>query len=690
MARLCGLLALAFLCGATALELSEAEPEMGQDNGAPVGKVVELLRELKSKVEKDGEVEQKQFDKYSCWCEETTRRKAYQIEGNMRSIKHLGTAILTLKGKSATRQSEVKLLKKDVAENEDAQDRATAMRQKSNKAFLDEKAEMEETIGALEKGIMALSGAGTHAASLLGVKLEAKQMMQNLRSAVFSAPAEAILSPSQLKTVSDFLQDGAAAANPQSATIQGILKDMYETFATNLEKNTRAESDSQQAFEDVMAVKEKTHDTLTTELKKKEAELSDFNAQLAAASEEMDDTSKEMKASTQFFDSTKKACTSKAHEWSERTRARFEELAGITKALDILTSDEAKETFSKAIKPGSEKTFLQLGSTSHKAPRAAAIATLKKHARNSHSMRLALLANQLRTGGHFDLVVEEVQKMMAVLKTEEKDDQEQRDWCKEETFGNEQEASRMEYKIEKKQARITKLRVEVENLESALAETIRSSEETTTELHDMEEQRNEDHQAFEQAKADDEAAVSLLEKAIESLRAYHKNNKSFLLQEEREDPPPDATFSSKGKTKGESKGIVSILEMIKEDLEAEIKNGVKSEKEAQKQFMDDAEKAHKTIDTLADKATNLRGSISIKNQSIDDTTLAKEDTQTLLDEEREYLASIKPDCDWMLKNFDSRRAARSEEMDGLLEAKALMEGASAQALMQTHTSLLRR
>jgi len=397
-----------------------------------------------------------------------------------------------------------------------------------------------------------------------------------------------------------------------------------------------------------------------------------------------------MKASTQFFDSTKKACTSKAHEWSERTRARFEELAGITKALDILTSDEAKETFSKAIKPGSEKTFLQLGSTSHKAPRAAAIATLKKHARNSHSMRLALLANQLRTGGHFDLVVEEVQKMMAVLKTEEKDDQEQRDWCKEETFGNEQEASRMEYKIEKKQARITKLRVEVENLESALAETIRSSEETTTELHDMEEQRNEDHQAFEQAKADDEAAVSLLEKAIESLRAYHKNNKSFLLQEEREDPPPDATFSSKGKTKGESKGIVSILEMIKEDLEAEIKNGVKSEKEAQKQFMDDAEKAHKTIDTLADKATNLRGSISIKNQSIDDTTLAKEDTQTLLDEEREYLASIKPDCDWMLKNFDSRRAARSEEMDGLLEAKALMEGASAQALMQTHTSLLRR
>merc|ERR1719487_1834322 len=183
--------------------------------------------------------------------------------------------------------------------------------------------------------------------------------------------------------------------------------------------------------------------------------------------------------------------------------------------------------------------------------------------------------------------------MMATLKEEEKGDIEQRDWCKEETFKNEQEASRYEYKIERTDAKIMKLTSKLEELEGTLAATVQSILNTKDDIKAMEDARKEQHAAFESAKSDDEGAVKLLAAAIEAMTAFYKNNKigmgdiqgaaqAFVQQpvfEVSADQAPDASFTSSGKSSGESKGIVSIMTMIKEDLEDEIANGVKSEGE---------------------------------------------------------------------------------------------------------------
>merc|ERR1719231_2034590 len=289
-----------------------------------------------------------------------------------------------------------------------------------------------------------------------------------------------------------------------------------------------------------------------------------------------------MKADTIFFDETKAACQAKADEWAERVRARTEELAGINKALEILTSDDAKALFNKSIKPGKETSFLQIESESQ--PQAKAYKALKEYATKAKSLRLAAIAATLRTGGHFDAVIAEVDKMMATLKAEEKGDIEQRDWCKEETFKNEQEASRYEYKIERTDAKIMKLTAKREELEGTLQATIQSIMNTKDDIKAMEDARKEQHAAFESAKSDDEGAAKLLAAAIESMTAFYKNNKiaqgeiqgaaQALVQEPvfevSADQAPDASFSSAGKSGGESKGIVSIMTMIKEDLEDEI------------------------------------------------------------------------------------------------------------------------
>merc|ERR1711865_461886 len=135
----------------------------------------------------------------------------------------------------------------------------------------------------------------------------------------------------------------------------------------------------------------------------------------------------------------------------------------------------------------------------------------------------------------------------------------------------------------------------------------------------LEATRIEEHNAFEGAKSDDEQASSLLAAAIGALGAFYKNNDidqgaiqggaKALLQapefEVSEDQSPDASFSSAGKSGGESKGIVSLMTMIKEDLDDEIKNGVKNEKRTQAAFETSLNAAKKLVEELTLKKTNL-------------------------------------------------------------------------------------
>merc|ERR1719355_231214 len=248
------------------------------------------------------------------------------------------------------------------------------------------------------------------------------------------------LSAKQLSVLSAFTRDPAeyydkkaekkASYNPASATIQGILKDMYDTFSMNLEKNTEAEATQQKNFEGFSATAAEQAADLSNTKTKKEQEKADAEKLLADTTQELDDTKASLEASVALFDDTKKVCTSKAAEWNERVRARTEELAGIDKALEILTSDDAKALFNKAIKAGKE-TFLQVqSSTASIKPdvQMKVYNVLKRTATASKSLRLASIAAEVRASGHFDVVIQAVEKMINELMAEQKEEFRKKDW----------------------------------------------------------------------------------------------------------------------------------------------------------------------------------------------------------------------------------------------------------------------
>merc|ERR1719487_1832148 len=521
---------------------------------------------------------------------------------------------------------------------------------------------------------------------------------QAVKSVLDSLPSKAALPPTHVALLGEFISAKAGYA-PQSATIQGMLGDMYLTFSNNLESSTLDEANQNHDFEQQYATLEEENNKMKETRARKETEKAEAEAMLADTTKAYDDTEKQMKADTEFFDQTKAACKSKHDEWTLRTKLRNEEVDGIDKALEILTSDDARALFAKSIKPGVE-TFLQIASTpallqdSASAPAARAYNALKSQVKKSHSIRLAALAVQIRTSkaGHFDEVMKAIDEMIKTLQEEGADDLAKKTQCLDEYQKITKTVNDLDWKIKNNLAKIAKLEKLIELRTKEKEETIEKIGETQQYMKDITAERKEENDAYLQAKKDDEDAKALLEKAKEAFSSYMKNNdiktgpiqgsvNDALLQEPEftrsADDAPDATFGGKGNNKLKSKGILSLFDYIIEDLEDELANEKKAEAKSQEEFEAEMATAQKLLDDLKEKKVTLETIISKRKEDKEEENKDMKENNKDRDAELAYQDKITPDCDWILKAFDSRADARAAEMNGLSTAKEFLAGKTA-------------
>jgi len=671
---------LAFLCVASA---------------SPVDKVVELISELKAKIEADGKAEQKVYDKYACWCEKTTARKAGNIEEAKTSVEELTQLILELKGKKSTLTAEVKQLEKDIAANNAAQKEATSIREKENSDYTTTRTQSEQTIGALEHAVKTLTGAGEGASALQQAQI--LSVAAGVRSALGRVPKD-LMTPEDMSNVQNFVKDptgffskksasfsGAQIAQnpfgdyaPASTVIQGTLKNMYDTFTSQLESANADEAGKQKSYEELMATKTSELATLSSTLENKQTTLGETSKTLADSQEEKASTQAQLDDDEAFFEDTKEACKSKADAWAERSRLRTEELAGINKAVEILTSDEAKATFGRAT-----SMFLQTAQDSEKAPGVKAYRALKNVARKFHSIRLAALAATVKTteGGHFNAVIKSIDKMIGELRGEEQDDIDHRDWCQEHEnkFTNQKED--LQYKVGQTEALIERLTAKSGELETAIANSATEILQTQEAMAEALATRNEENEDFKAALKDDTDAVALLASALDALTAYAKNNKLGLIAKHKQpeyavdpDAAPSADFSSGDSNKSETGGITGIISMIKEDLENEIKEAQTAEATALAEYNKQRAAALATIAALKEKKTNQEMQKADTDEKTEDAAGVKTQTETMAVEKEMELDSIKPNCEWIKGAFDDRRTKRKAEIEGLITAKAVLGG----------------
>jgi len=668
---------------------------------SPVGRIVKLLKTLKEKSEGDGKSEQQIYDKYACWCETTSTRKANDIVEAQANLRSLGQRILKLKGRIATRTAEIAELSQNIKDNENEQSQLTAVRQKQNAAWADETAEVKQALSALQDAITVLSQATTggnaqkHGGTDALLQVNQRMRQNAVKSVLDVLPSRVEVSRDNVALLSEFVAAKAGFA-PQSATIQGMLGDMYLTMSSNVESATQEEANQNHDFEQTYATIEKESNEMKATRARKETEKAEAEAMLADTTKNYDGTEKQMKADTEFFDQTKAACKSKHEEWEVRKSMRDSELDGINKALEMLTSDEARELFSKSIKPGVE-SFLQVESTpaliqdSATAPAARAYNAMKKAVTKRHSMRLAALAVRIRTtkAGHFDAVIGEIDKMIGILNEEGADDLAKKTQCLDEYQEIAKTVKDVDWKIKNNLAYIAKMEKLIELRTQEKAETIEKIKETAQAMKDMKAERKAENEAYLQAKQDDEDAVALLTKAkVAFLEFYKKNDikmgpiqgNRFLQDPEftrSEDDAPDASLSGKGNNKGAAKGVISLFDYIIEDLGDELAAEKKSEAKSQEEFEAEMATAEKLTEDLKARKVTLTGNIADRNEDKEEQNKKMNANNEDRDAELKYQGKIKPDCDWIIKAFDSRADARAAELDGLTTAKEFLAGKTA-------------
>merc|ERR1719252_557031 len=140
-------------------------------------------------------------------------------------------------------------------------------------------------------------------------------------------------------------------------------------------------------------------------------------------------------------------------------------------------------------------------------------------------------------------------------------------------------------------------------------------------------------------------------------------------------PPPPETFGAYSKKGEESTGVITMLDMMVADLDKEITEVETEEKEAQSEYetfmKDSADKRASDSKSIADKEGFKadREATLIKDEESKTSTM-KEAMAT-----HQYLVEVHGDCDWLLNNFETRKAARTGEIDALTKGKAVLSSA---------------
>merc|ERR1719453_2196381 len=577
-----------------------------------------MLKQLEKEAAEDEEV----YDKLACWCETNDKAKTKAIAEAEARISDLTSKIEELTGKSARLGTQIKNLEKEVAANQEALDQATAIRQKQLAEFNAEEKDLLESISALKSAIVVLSK--HHGGSLLQISRShmsgvAASLQHELQK--HSAILDGVLSHSERKAISAFIQapqdyfDAEPTFKqsyaPQSGEIFGILKQMKETFESNLSNSQKEEMANQKAYEDLKAAKEEEIAAGQAQIDSKTQELATTDEKNAQAKEDVEDTKKSLSADEQFLMMLKEKCSMTDSEWEERQKTRQLEMEACSKALAVLSSDSAHDLFTKTFNP----SLLQKENSKHSERRAQASKLLSDVAGKMNNPRLATLAVRVRLDA-FTRVKKAIDDMVAQLTKEKEDEIKHKDFCVEEFNTNELQTEKKERAKHDLSAKIEDLTNTIKSLTEAIDTLKAEIAEMQVQLKRAGEDHEKENKEFQMTVADQRATQKLLTAALNVLKGFYEKKAAAALVQEQQPagPPPPPGFEAYKKNAAAG-GVMGMIQQIINDAKAMEAETIRSEEDAQKAYEDFV------------KDTN--GSIEAKSKDIVNKSESKAKAKTL-------------------------------------------------------------
>merc|ERR1719329_796508 len=665
----------------------------------PVTKVVGLLEEMKTQVEEEAKEDEKVFDNHKCWCETNEKEKKQAIvDGNAR-LERLAATIEEGNARAAQLETEIGELKDEIAENEEAVEKATQMREKEKEEFDAEAADSMEAITAMKQAVKVLSkvqlvqktapaelNTTDVADALVQVRtIISRTAMRPTDSGVFKSVMQRDLwdmlgslpgadSPSNSRVITGLVEQpsgnaaGASSYNAQSSQIFGLLNSMKEEFERDLSTSQKQELNAEISFQKLKSAKVSEIMEAGKSLEEKTAELADTHQRVAQAKEDTELTNDQIANDTKFLKDLVKRCATADEEYAARQKTRNEEMLAISETIKIITSDESRDLFSKSM------SFVQIRSRhatrrnlAMSPQRQRAVSTMlqfaKKYSGTSNGLAMATLAVSTKLDG-FEKVKAMMDKMIVELKKQQKEEVEKHDACNKDIDENEDETRVKDKEKEDLVALIKDLEAQIKQLTKDIEDLEASIQWAKVELKRAGEDRKTENKEYQQVVADQRATVAILTKALDRLKEFYAPKmllqRSARIQKHQQvQAPPSA--GKEYSNNAASGGVMSTIEMIIQDAQAAY-----------------AELVANTNQELTDAANSVTQKSEEKAKTDANRLTAEKDltaTLTVLEDLHGVNTGLHQSCDYVIKNFDLRQQARQEETESIQEAKAILSGA---------------
>jgi len=678
---------------------------------SPVSRVVELLSGMSKKVEEEGKMEEKLYKKFKCWGTTNVDEKTASNAAATSRVDELKTYIADIEAGRIEFTTERIDLEKEIAQLNKDLATAQALREQEKSDFEAAKVEMEQAVSALGEAVSVLE-AGAAAPSLVTMKRSKAHAALGLEARA----AKAVIDLHAVELAGRILSKGdalflrrallgevqpkdwkklnrkAAFKLPyaaQSGKIKDTLAALLQTFEKNLEEATAKEEAAESMYGKLSGAKGEQKSKAQEALTSAEMEGGARGLNKEQAQAEVDDLEAQIVDDTKYIKEIKATLKTKDEEYSERTTLRAQELEAISKAIGVLHSDDARDLFKKSIS-SQGYSFLQVRrqhATMMESRGITAAAVLRQTSAKVHDARLTALASRLSASeGKFDEVITHIEEMVTMLKEEETTELETKETCESERAKDVKDAQVASRAADDLTDTKTRLEEEITEVTTEIAAKEAEIKDIEEQLKDATRIREDEEKGFSVAKLDDEAAVGLIEKAHDVLMTFYSAQASALetksvvktqQKQKQAPPPPPATWdASASQTKNdESQGILSLLTMIKTDIENDIKKATDAE--------DASVAAYDTMKTdleksIEDTRTTIGTLEETKSSKETDVQAAEEEHATKKEELKTILDKIKaeqPGCDFMLVNYPTRVKNRQMEIDGLDKAKAILKGA---------------
>mmetsp|Transcript_123091 Transcript_123091/g.359384 ORF Transcript_123091/g.359384 Transcript_123091/m.359384 type:complete len:737 (+) Transcript_123091:79-2289(+) len=728
------LLPLVLLAAAAATRRKEASIT----SVTPVEQVIQLLEDMKTKVEDEGRTEAGTYDTFACFCRDTTQTKSTSITTGNDNIDRLSADIQADTATKATKATEL------ADRRRQQEDLATELSDTQARC-LSEMAGFEASIADLSKAVRSLTKAidamrNSMPSSLLSIR-------QSVSDSLALADAMGLVVKSRRPAIEAFLQARVDPSNPgyqyHSNEIITTLENLKTDFTTR-QTDTQTEWDKARNACDTlktdlgnqMSTNSGTMTTLSQDMDSLATTIASNRESLVNAENLLQDDQLYLKDLTQ-------QCEARAKDWDQRSQMRADEITALTSALAILKDGaDGRRSVSDLDAVNQRALLLQRPRTAGAAPaalpaaqasavagtaeaevpsllqevavqsevhgrglrggqRTAAVSAhsaLRSREESSQRRALALLRSEGKRLGSgmltalasqaavdpFAKVKNLIQKLIERLLSEATQEATKKGFCDEE-IGKATKArdfrltdtKKLAAEIGQLNAKKDELDAEIGQLNTSLA-GLRSTLNQTQVLRDTE--HTENLNTTETARE----GLAAVKQAITILKVFYSQaaRATVLVQASPVNATPGFQGAYTGNQDG-SVGVIRILEVVKSDFERTIRTTEASEAAAVAAFVEfdrtskaDISGKEMTMQLNQEDFEKTGNRITQKMTDLDSA-------QQLLDSALRTIEDLKPMCIDTTMSFAERKAKREEEIAALKTAMCYLDPNQVESECQT-------